>query len=164
MHEGAYAFVQAVAPRRPKGLVVEIGGRNINGTIRDLFKDDRYVSVDIRNGTGVDIVADGASFMPSEPPACVVCCEVLEHTTAAEAICRNAFDMLAPGGIFIVTTATTGRAAHSSLDGGPLRPNEFYRNVTEQELRSWLRPFPRVTIEQHQDRGDIYAVAYKGAA
>lgn len=163
MHDGAYTFVQSVAPQRPPGLVVEIGGRNVNGTIRDLFRNDRYISVDAYDGPGVDVVADGATYQPPEPPTCVVCCEVLEHAPNADAICHNAFDMLAPGGVYIVTTATGSRAPHSATDGGPIRAGEFYRNVSERELRAWLRPFARVTIERHDDRGDLYAIAYKGA-
>lgn len=163
MHSEAYAFVQSVAAQRPKGLVVEIGGRNINGTIRDLFKADRYVSVDVLDGPGVDVVANGKTFEPSEPAACVVCCEVLEHTADAEAICKHAHKILAPNGVFILTTAMPPRAEHSAIDGGSKRPDEFYRNVTERELRHWLKPFATVTIEAHGDRGDIYAIARKGA-
>lgn len=141
---------------------MEIGGRNVNGSVRPLFPDAPYVSVDVRPGPEVDVVADGATFVPEVPPACVVCCEVLEHTPAAEAICRHACAILAPGGHFIVTAAGEGRAPHSAIDGGPVRPDEFYRNVWVDDLRLWLQPFAAVAITQNPAAGDIYAVAIKG--
>lgn len=163
MHEAASAFVrQAVQHHgRPDGLVVEIGGKNINGTIRSLFGEP-YVSVDIRPGPGVDVVADGATYRPPQTAGAVVCCEVFEHTDAAEAICRNAAAMLRPGGLFIVTAAGEGRAPHSAVDGGLLPAGEFYRNVTEADLLEWLRPFAHVDIRTNPREGDIYAVASKG--
>jgi SAM-dependent methyltransferase len=164
VHEGAYSFVRSVAGQRPSGLVVEIGGRNVNGTIRDLFKDERYISTDKYDGPGVDIVADGTTYVPPEPAACVVCCEVLEHTPDAETICRHAHDILATGGVFIVTTAMHPREPHSAIDGSTLRAGEYYGNVDERRLLRWLVMFDRVTIEQHADRGDIYAIAHKGPA
>lgn len=161
MHREAYTYVQTMAPQRPRGLVLEIGGRNINGSIRELFAGDAYVSVDVRNGSGVDVVADGATFTPATRPSTVVCCEVLEHTPKAEAICKHAHDILLPGGMFIVTTAGMGRASHSGIDGGPLRDGEYYRNVSKNDLARWLKPFEKVTIDTNSQSHDIYATAFK---
>src|SRR5678809_1536471 len=95
----------------------------------------RYITVsEITNSGGVatvttselhglttnDVVASGESFQPPHPAAVVLCCETLEHAACAEAICRNAYRMLAPGGVFVVTAAGEGRDPHSAVDGGPL--------------------------------------------
>lgn len=160
MHDAAFAFVQSVASRVPSGFVLEIGGRNINGSVRALF-GPLYQSVDIEEGPGVDAVADGATFTPASRPTCVVCCEVLEHTPSAEAICRNAYRVLGEGGVFIVTAASEGRTPHSAADGGALRDGEYYANVPADRLRAWLAPFPEVTITENRVVGDIYAVAVK---
>src|SRR5262245_62083953 len=127
MHLEAYAFVQGMAHERPRGPVLEIGGRNINGTVRGLFVGDPYCAIDLTPGPGVDVVADGASFAPLAAPACIVCCEVLEHTGAAAAIVRNAHRILRPGGILLLTAAGPGREPHSAIDGGDLRPGEYYQ-------------------------------------
>jgi SAM-dependent methyltransferase len=163
MHPQAFAFVEQAVKTTPMrdGLVVEIGGRNINGTIRALFKERPYVSLDITDGPGVDVVADGATYRPKKSPAVVVCCEVLEHTAAAEAICRNAHRILMPGGVFIVTAATEGRPEHSAVDGGPRRSDEFYRNVSFNALRAWLKPFKNAYLTANHVQADIYAVAVK---
>lgn len=162
MHNAAFTFVQSVASRVPEGPVLEIGGKNINGTVRALFGES-YQSVDIADGPGVDDVADGATFTPAVKPSGVVCCEVLEHTAAAEAICRNAYRILADGGVFIVTAAGEGRVPHSAVDGGALRAWEYYATVSKETLEGWLKPFREVTVTENRAVGDIYAVAVKAA-
>jgi SAM-dependent methyltransferase len=161
MHAEAYAFVRQVASGwpLPDGLVVEIGGRNINGTARDHFTGRPYIATDIAPGLGVDVVADGARYVPPEPAAVVVCCEVLEHADNGADICANAERMLKPGGVLIITAAGEGRAPHSAVDGGALQPNEYYDNVTESTLRAWLAPFKTASVFTNAAAGDIYAVA-----
>jgi hypothetical protein len=164
MHDAAYTFVADAVRfhgllRRP-GLTVEIGGRNVNGTVRPLFPRP-YISIDSRPGPGVDIVADGATWAPSSPAVRVVCCEVLEHTPAAASICRQAYQMLEIAGVFIVTAASPARAPHSALDGGPVRQGEFYRGVDMGRLKVWLAPFQWTAIVEDPAVGDIYGLAWK---
>ena len=165
MHDAAFAFVRdyVTAHGRPSGTVVEIGGRDINGSVRVLFGDP-YISTDIRGGDGVDVVADGETYQPPAPAGAVVCCEVFEHTPRGEQICANVFRMLAPGGVFLVTAAGDGRKPHSAIHGGRVESFEFYENVTRTMLASWLRDFAEVEITENPPCGDIYAVAVKGAA
>jgi len=162
MHLAAFQFVERMARRRPSGLVLEIGGRDINGSVRPLFDDDPYIAIDLVPGPGVDVVADGTTFEPSIRPACVVCCEVLEHTPEASEIVRHAFHILRPGGVLILTMAGPGRAAHSAVDGGPLQPGEYYRNIEPNDLGIWLAPFLEAAIMENPAEGDLYAVASKG--
>ena len=162
MHDAAYRFVADTVRARPipPGLTVEIGGRNINGTIRSLFPPP-FISLDVRSGRGVDVVADGATWMPPTLAVCVVCCEVLEHTPDAAAICAQAFRMLGAGGLFIVTTAGPTRAPHSALDGGALLAGEFYCGVDPAALDVWLTPFRDRLIVEGRAHGDVYALAWK---
>lgn len=166
MHDAAYAYVREAVRTTtvPDGPVVEIGARNINGTVRDLFPGRSYVGVDDVPGDGVDVVANGAEYQPPTPPAIVVCTETLEHTSEAEAICRQVARILAPGGVFIVTAAGDGRAPHSAIDGGPLRPGEYYDNVGADQLRQWLSDFDHVRIQINPGPGDIYATAMRESA
>jgi len=162
MHPAAFSFVASVARRRPPGLVVDIGSRNINGSVRPLFDGSPYLGIDLVAGDGVDIVADGATWQPPTAAACVVCCEVLEHTPNADAICRHAFDILTPDGCFIVTAASRGRQPHSGRDGGALADGEYYRNVDAGVLSRWLEPFAAIQMEVDPDAGDVYAFARRG--
>lgn len=153
-------FLQGMKPPRS---VVEFGSRFINGSVRPLFRGASYVGVDLAPGPCVDVVADAATFTPSLRPACVVCCEVLEHAENAKDIVINAVDILEEGGIVIVTCASTGRAPHSAVDGGAVQDGEFYRNVPPEELLVWLEGAgaERVKVLFNQDRGDAYAVGFK---
>lgn len=164
MHEAAFNFVKAALERydRPPSRVLEIGGRDINGSVRPLFHDaETYHAIDISPGPGVDAVADGSVYVPPFMPDCVVCCEVLEHTQRAEDIVRHALRLVGPGGILIVTAAGPHRAPHSGRDGGVLPGWEFYRNVSPDLLASWLDdPSVRVAnryVYANEKGDDVYA-------
>lgn len=166
MHAEAYAYVQRTLERHPiarDARVLEIGGRNINGTIRDLFPTPHYLTTDILPGEGVDMVADGATLTLDAPVDVAVCCEVLEHAEAPDAIVANMVRLLIPGGRLIITAAGCGpgwaRAEHSAYDGGPRRPGEPYANISHDDLTAWLSQCEDVDITVNPIAGDIYATA-----
>jgi hypothetical protein len=174
MHDGAYNFIASMLARLDRRLsVVELGSRTVlpQPPIRPLFDGAAYIGVDIVAGPNVDVVDNAATWRPPVAELdTVVCCETLEHTPEAEKICRNAWLMLDSGGVFLLTAAGDGREPHSATDGGPLRQvlcekthmqiDEFYHNVSRQELRGWLRPFRFVLIDTDTPT-DIYALAVK---
>jgi hypothetical protein len=163
MHRQAFDFIAARARELGRvGFVLEIGARNINGTVRNLFDAERYVGIDVSPGPGVDVVASGADYVPDAQPDVIVCCEVLEHTEEAAAICRRSIDNLAPGGVLLLTMAGTGRAPHSAIDGCDLREDEFYRNVSAADLQEWLADADcTLTVGENPAAGDTYALAQK---
>lgn len=168
MHAAALAFVKASALALPAPtLVVDLGGLNINGSPRSLFQASRYISVDQVFGVGVDVVADAATYAPTDAPEVVLCCEVLEHAPQGDRIIANALRMLAPGGTLIVTCASLLRAPHSAVDGGRLRPGEFYRGVSDLLLLRWLTTsgvaLSALRVELNDGQGDLYATARKAA-
>lgn len=161
MHAEAYAFVRGVLAGLPAPQnVVELGGLDFNGSIRDLFNQTRYLSVDLVPGKSVDVVADAAEFTPPEPPDMVVCCEVLEHSPRADEIVRNAIRILAPGGVLLVTCATDPRAPHSAVDGNAVRSGEWYQNVELESLRAWLDGMQVLHLAS-LSRGDLQCLAIK---
>jgi hypothetical protein len=174
MHEDAYHFIaRTVLQLRPRRSVIELGSRVIrgawpcSGSVRPLFPGACYVGLDTAPGEGVDVVGDLTSWWPSSSsqPAMfdtVVCAELLEHTPQAERVCRHAWELLEPGGVLILTAAGVGRLSHS-VDGGPLRPGEFYRNVTVGALRGWLSPFIFCMVDTFSNPGDIHAIAVRAA-
>lgn len=153
-----YAAVEAVA-------VLDIGGRNINGTVRDLFPGaDPYTALDIRDGDGVDIVADAATWSPDREYDVVVCTEVFEHTPDWPQICKTMGAALRPGGLVILTMAGPGRAPHSAVDGGwSLHPGEYYGNVDPHELERVLADcgFAGIVVDYQPSPADTRAVAYR---
>jgi SAM-dependent methyltransferase len=162
MHIEAASFVALTAARLgPFGSVLELGGLNINGSVRPYFPGAQYVSVDIVPGPGVDVVADATTYRPDDRYDAVVCCEVLEHVPDPDGFVATAWGSLHPGGLFILTAACPPRAAHSAVDGGPLRAGEYYRNVDVDLLARWLVGWKDTEITVHEDRGDVYALARK---
>lgn len=143
--------------------VVEIGARDVNGSPRGLIQPCRsYLGIDVRPGRGVDRVANAADPTLLAAGCCdlVVCSEVLEHTTAGEAICRNAHRWLRAGGVYLVTCAGLARPPHG-CDGGALTGVEYYGGVSEEQLRVWLEPFP-VALTWDRWGQDTYGLAVKG--
>lgn len=159
MHPEAFAYVASVVGGVGACRVLEFGSRDINGTVRGLFPDADYTGVDIAPGAGVDVIADAATW---DTPGydVVVCCEVLEHASKGGEIMAAARRALGDGGTVIVTCATDPRAPHSASDGGPLQPDEFYRNVPLDMMRRWLDDAGlKVVDEVVHPRGDLYVTA-----
>lgn len=147
MHREALEWVAAHATADPVA-VLDVGGRNINGSPRPLFAGaDPYVVLDIRPDPGVDVVADAATWLPDRPYDVVVCCEVFEHTARWVEIVATAWAALRPGGQLILTMAGPGRPEHSGIDGGSVRPGEHYANVRPGELAAALATFASFTVD-----------------
>ncbi len=138
MHDAAFNYVRdQFLEHGPWATVIEFGSRNINGGVRELFNGVDFLGIDVREGEGVDLVADAATVEVG-PVDCVICTEVLEHADNAEQIIANAYRSLNRGGVFIMTCGGPGRHEHSAIDGLGLQPGEFYRNVDAETLSEWL--------------------------
>lgn len=143
MHREAMQYVSSQVRRHhlnaPGVRVLDLGGRNVNGTPRRLFtRAAAYVAVDLRDGPGVDIVADAADLYLDERFDVVVSTELLEHTPSGAAIVATAWRHLTPDGVFLATMAGPGRAPHGASGESKPPRGEWYRNVTPVELDGWL--------------------------
>lgn len=166
MHDQAYEWVRRYAPpARPLLNVLDIGGRDINGSVKPLFPDAAvYRVLDIADGPNVDIVADAATWVPDMEYDIVVACEVFEHTQVWPQICATAYKACVPFGLFIATMAGPGRPAHSAVDGEfRLHPGEHYANVDPHDLHKVLVScgWSNVIVDQQQSPADVRAVAWK---
>ena len=159
MHVQAFVYISQNS-RLPAKRVLEIGSRNINGSIRAIFPNADYVGIDREPGRGVDVVADGATYMPPWSPDLIITCETLEHAENWREVLTHLAQIIAAGGTLLATMATHPRAEHSAVDGGPLPAGEYYGNVDPAELEAHLkRLFASVQVETHRDRGDLYVRA-----
>jgi SAM-dependent methyltransferase len=152
-----------LAPDAP-WRVLDLGGRDINGSIRNLLPAARWTGLDIEPGPGVDLVHDATKPWPDDWDRfdLVVCTEVLEHVKHWPAVLRTAAQALEPGGpeTLFVTCASTGRPTHGA-SGDPLPgPGEWYANVPPALLEDRLLDlFDDVTVEYRRLPGDAYARA-----
>ena len=162
MHAEAFNFVARAArditARQLK--IVELGSRDVNGSVRPLFAGHDYTGLDIAPGDGVDVVADGAEWGETATYDLGLCLEVLEHAPNAGAIVANLRRIVRPGGMLIITAATEPRPPHSGTDGGPLPEGEYYCNIAPEWLMRMLRTCPYRNVEV--ERGDIRAIATVG--
>lgn len=144
MHWEAMQYVASRVRRHrlnaPGVRVLDLGGRDVNGTPRRLFsRAAAYVSVDMRPGAGVDVVADAAEVELGELFDVVVSTELLEHTDRGAEIVATARRHLRPGGVFLATMAGPGRAPHGASGETRVPRGEWYRNVEPDELEQWLQ-------------------------
>lgn len=157
MHAEARGYVARTVVGTHFPAVVEVGGRWINGGIRDLVSCESFTGLDLYPGEDVDVVIDVRDWRPPARVDLVVCCEVLEHCDDAEGVVAACLRLLNPGGRFVMTCAGPGRAPHSAHDGADVRPGEHYANIEPAEMKTWLDGLDNVSVEHHAARGDLYA-------
>ena len=158
MHAAARSFIAQHAPDC-EGPVLEIGSRDINGGVRDLFPADGYHGIDLAEGRGVDEVVDVVDFTCQHKFETVVCCEVLEHYEDPKALLDAAASHLRKDGTLLVTAAGPGRKPHSGIDGDVVRDGEHYANINPADLKGWLRSnFKHVEVDEVGDDVQVKAV------
>ena len=160
MHDAALQFIRQEAARLPPEVrVFEMGSRNINGSARSAFpRASAYLGIDLAPGPDVDAIGNALDYDPPFVPEVIVCCEVLEHSSDAALLCHRAFAILSQGGTFLATMAGPTRAPHSGVDGGPLRPGEFYRNCLPDLVAEWCAEFMEIVVSTSAARDDVYVV------
>jgi SAM-dependent methyltransferase len=146
------------------GDVLDLGGRDVNGTPRHFFPNaTRYIVVDYADHPSVDIVADASTLDLDQLFDVVISTELLEHTPLGAAIVASACRHLKPGGAFVATMAGPGRLPHGMSGAHLPAPDEWYENVDTATLDGWLAAagFDTWTIDQKDT--DVRCVAFKGA-
>jgi hypothetical protein len=178
MHaEAMQAIGRALDESNMRGAarVLDVGGRDVNGSPRPLFADPLvYDVLDIRDDPGVTIVADVRTWDPITwvPYDVVLCAETFEHLPGWDRALVVMASVLRPGGVMIVTAARDPRLPHSAFDGRELHDGEhsnrlptcaalaceWYENVDAELLHDRMRAAlgNGVKLWMHS-RGDVYA-------
>ncbi|HMG62446.1 MAG TPA: hypothetical protein VK599_05815 [Streptosporangiaceae bacterium] len=144
------------------GAVLDFGGRDINGSVRGLLPNARWLGVDIAAGPGVNLVLDLTRLgsMPVAFGHAVVCTEVFEHVREWPQIVRAAAQSMRADGpqLFFATCASTGRRPHGASGAMDPAPGEWYANVPPEDVRAALeRHFEEAVVEYQANPGDVYA-------
>lgn len=123
-------------------LILEVGSWDTNGTVRGFFVDCDYVGADVASGPGVDLVCQGQEISyASNYFDVTISCECFEHNPYWLGTFFNMLRMLKPGGLCLVTCATTGRGEHGtqrlsrqdSLSADTVFPH-YYRNLCKRDF------------------------------
>lgn len=172
-HPEQRAFCDAVKARFPDHFagkrVLEIGSRDINGSVRGMFDEGEFVGIDATAGRGVDVVCLAHEY-DAEPASFDVVCslETFEHDPHADKSVKKMFELLRPSGLFFMTCAGDGRPEHGTRRTGKLYgPDpDFYRNVSMSALLEWLEvqknPFTQFFIQHNTANSDLYFYGIKG--
>lgn len=136
-HEEQNLFIREIKGVYPNFFeekkVLEIGSRNVNGSVRNFFTNCDYYGIDLDEGPDVDEVRNGAFFDHDNESYDVVCStECFEHTENWHMIFLNMHRMTKDKGLVFFTCAGKGRGIHgvNKYDGG----YTYYRNVEEKDF------------------------------
>jgi SAM-dependent methyltransferase len=142
-----FSGVRAQYPASFSGArVLEVGSLDINGSVRDLFTDCDYTGIDLELGPGVDLACQGqlAEFSSGHFDT-VISAECLEHNPYWRETFANMLRMTRPGGLVLVSCATTGRLEHGTTrtnpDASPFTAAaswDYYRNLTSADFEASL--------------------------
>lgn len=151
-HPQQASFVLSVKNRFPKHfhkcLVLDLGSLDINGSNAGIFDDCCYLGVDVAVGPNVDVVCRAHELaLPNETFDVVISTEMLEHDMFYPASLQNMVRLLKPGGLLVISCATTGRPEHGTRrttpGDAPLLQGldewaDYYKNLSESDLRAAL--------------------------
>lgn len=166
MHAEAYAWCQRWGST-VHGHALDVGGRNVNGTARDLWPNMEWTVLDIAGDPGNTadrvIQADAVTWTPDRQYDLVLSTELLEHEPQWRECVQTMIRALHPHGLMIITCAGLAREPHSGIDGGSLRNGEKYEGIHPWDLANELEElFSIVTPFNGSDEPsvDVYAAAW----
>jgi hypothetical protein len=147
-HPEQKAFLSIVASNArdaiQNGSVLEIGSYDVNGEMRELFKDNcrEYIGVDLLAGPSVDVVGFGHELTyDDEKFALTFSAECFEHDMHWKLTFLNMVRMTKMGGIVAFTCGGPGRPEHGTIRTNPsVSPGtqsigiDYYRNLSEADF------------------------------
>jgi hypothetical protein len=143
---------------------LDVGGADVNGSVRAQLPNAIWTGMDIEDGPGVDIVCDASTsdvWRHIENFDIVIATELFEHTLYWPAIIANMSACLSIMGpqILIATCASNGRQPHDARGGPRLPEGQYYGNVPPELLKLELeRWFSFVHVEYKYPPGDAYMI------
>jgi hypothetical protein len=147
--------------------ILDVGGADVNGSVRDYFPGSTIEGVDIGAAPGVDYVFDAAvsdNWKDLRGKYDIVfATELFEHAEFWADIIANMATALDPEGmeLFFATCASTGRPPHGSRGEWGVPAGQFYGNVAPDDLERELnKHFRHVYVEYQANPGDAYMWAH----
>lgn len=142
-HQEQIDFFLSVYQKFPERFdnkqIIEIGSLIINGTLRNIFRSQHYIGIDLGEGPGVDIVSRAHQLKMQENTFDVaLSAECFEHDEHWIETFQKMLDLTRPDGIIVFSCATDGRPEHgtSRTDAGSSPfTQDYYRNLNEKDFR-----------------------------
>ncbi len=175
-HSEQFEFIAALKAAFPgfflAARTLEIGSLDINGSVRRFFDGGSYIGLDVAPGLGVDIVCPGQDYdAPDNSFDTVISCEAMEHNPEWKQTMVNMIRLCRPGGLVVMTCATTGRKEHGTTRTSPADSPltiglgwEYYRNLNARDFRKALaleESLEPIAFFANWASRDIYMVGFK---
>lgn len=125
--------------------VLDVGSLDINGSCRPFFADGIYTGIDLGEGEGVDVVADGADYdMPDNYYDVTLSTDCFEHNPFWVETFENMHRM--SNHLVIMTCATHGFPEHGTLNSeawaSPLTIEagwgNYYKNLDPSDFQHYF--------------------------
>ena len=182
MHIENDQFIRKIIAKFPSAFrdakALGIGTFDVVGSEGQYFSGGDYQGLDLLPGDGVDIVCPAQDYdAPDNTYDTIISSECFEHTPYYKETMINAHRMLKPGGLLLITCATTGRAKHGtkSLEIESKRKfpnwktmpnvmkenwdNDYYQNLTEADFMKAIDldlSFSAYEFEIEEPHCDLY--------
>lgn len=116
MHSQVWCFVEGNLDKL-QGRVLEVGSRNVNGSVRDLVP--HAVGTDMEKGRNVDEVCAAENLLTRFGPEtfdAVMSFDAFEHIKDWRACITNMWGVLKTGGYLVMTMAHQNKGRHAYPD------------------------------------------------
>lgn len=165
MHDSVLKWVeQALSAEDVAGRrVLEVGAYDVNGSVRPVverLEPSEYAGVDQAPGPGVDVICDAAdlaSVLDRSAFDVVISTEMLEHVVDWRPVMTAMVNVLAPGGLLVLTTRSPGFPYHPY----PIDTWRYTRETMGQILGA-CGLYVRELVDDPQVAG-VFAIAVKPA-
>jgi len=146
---------------REAKTIVEIGSMDVNGNLRDIFKGQDYIGVDMRPGDNVDVVLNAHRLRDRFPGAsvdAVICCDTFEHDDAFWETLREIRRALKPGGFFVCSVPTIAYTTYHP------HPDDYWRFTGSAFFNLIMSPLYYHLVDRRDIRttGDVDTYAAIG--
>lgn len=173
MHDEARRFTLYTKSEFPQffenyRFVLDVGSADINGNNMFLFSNCVYLANDVVPARNVTIVSETRKLPFSDASFdTIVSTECFEHDMHYEDSFKKIVQLLKPGGLFVFTCASTGRAEHGTLRTCPsesmtTRYTEvpewanYYKNLTEDDFPNVKDEFEKYCFYTNTKSFDLY--------
>ena len=140
----------------PFNRVLDVGARNINGTVKDSMVQSgipmpaELLGLDMIGGENVDIVMNAHDLrlrFVKDSFDCVTCCETLEHDNKFWVSVEGMRTILKPGGWLLITVPGINFFRHDY-------PSDYYRFTDSVYPEFFFEGYENIKVENYFDAGD----------
>jgi len=151
--------------------VLDVGSFDVGGSIRDFFKKNNYIGVDLIKGPNVDIVLSGSElYKLKQKFDIVISCECFEHAKDWKEIFLSMYNVCEADGYVLFTCASRGRIEHGTLrtinSDSPGTTGTYYKNIFKSEfIKSFdlKNMFQSFKVIYNFKSSDLYFIGKKGS-